>query len=193
MAHCIANAQVNQDDLLELLGKAVTCAILAEAGPQRTRILGTLYKDERIHSLDDGRCKVLVKMYREQILRRSEMAALEALLADHQKAVTADGLTIPERALIEHNMVAACKIYDNIRFQELGQLLEITSDKAERIAAKMISASRLRAAIDQVDGYLHFARDAEPLRAWDERIGGVCADVNSCLEVIEKNHPALVD
>ncbi len=37
-------AQIVQDDLLELLGKAVTCAILGKAGQQRTRVLGLLYQ-----------------------------------------------------------------------------------------------------------------------------------------------------
>lgn len=34
--------QVLQEDLLELLGKAVTCAILGKAGQQRSRVLGLL-------------------------------------------------------------------------------------------------------------------------------------------------------
>ena len=37
-------ADVVQDDLLELLGKAVTCAVLGKVGPQRSRVLGLLYK-----------------------------------------------------------------------------------------------------------------------------------------------------
>jgi hypothetical protein len=36
--------QVNQEDLMELLGKAVTCAVLGKSGPQRSRVLGLLYK-----------------------------------------------------------------------------------------------------------------------------------------------------
>ena len=40
----LENHQVNQEDLLELLGKAVTCAVLGKAGPQRSRVLGLLYK-----------------------------------------------------------------------------------------------------------------------------------------------------
>ena len=35
--------QVSSEDLLELLGKAVTCAVLSKAGPQRARVLGLLY------------------------------------------------------------------------------------------------------------------------------------------------------
>ena len=32
--------EINQDELLQLLAKSVTCAILGKAGPQRSRILG---------------------------------------------------------------------------------------------------------------------------------------------------------
>jgi len=41
---------VNADDLVSLLSKAVTCALLGNAGPQRSRILGLLFKDERVAS-----------------------------------------------------------------------------------------------------------------------------------------------
>jgi hypothetical protein len=34
--------------------------------------------------------------------------------------LSGDGFSIPERATIEHNMVAASKVYDNIRLVELG-------------------------------------------------------------------------
>ena len=36
--------EVDQEDLLELLSKAVSCGILAGAGPKRSRLLGALYK-----------------------------------------------------------------------------------------------------------------------------------------------------
>merc|ERR1711920_952038 len=36
---------------LSQLQMAVTCAVLAPAGPQRSRLLGTLYKDERSSKL----------------------------------------------------------------------------------------------------------------------------------------------
>ena len=47
-----SQADVVQEDLLELLGKAVTCAVLGKAGPQRSRVLGLLHKDERVLSLE---------------------------------------------------------------------------------------------------------------------------------------------
>ena len=38
----------------------------------------------------------------------------------HSNEQTGDGFTILEKAIVEHNMVAASKVYDNIRFAELG-------------------------------------------------------------------------
>ena len=43
---------IRSDDLQVLLGKAVTCAILGKAGPQRDRIIAALFKDERLCGLE---------------------------------------------------------------------------------------------------------------------------------------------
>jgi hypothetical protein len=50
------------------LERAVTCAILASAGPQRSRMLATLYKDDRTHKLPVF--GVLKKMYVGALCRR---------------------------------------------------------------------------------------------------------------------------
>ena len=42
---------VDEAELTQALMASVTCAILAEAGPQRSRTLATLYKDERCSAL----------------------------------------------------------------------------------------------------------------------------------------------
>lgn len=39
------------------------------------------------------------------------------------------GSTLIDRAVIEHNLLAASKLYNNIRFNELGSLFEIPADK----------------------------------------------------------------
>ncbi|CAM9287792.1 unnamed protein product, partial [Sphacelaria rigidula] len=43
--------EIAEGDLLALLGKAITCAVLGKAGPQRSRQMGVLLKDERVESL----------------------------------------------------------------------------------------------------------------------------------------------
>jgi len=47
-------------------------------------------------------------------------------------AVLADGSTVLDRAVIEHNLLSASKLYKNITFVELGQLLSISPDMAEK-------------------------------------------------------------
>ena len=192
-------AEVVQEDLLELLGKAVTCAVLGKTGAQRSRVLGLLYKDERIHSLEHtssrtyaSHAAVLQKMYTEQILRREELATFEASLAAHQKAMTSDGFTIPEKAVIEHNMLATGKIYDNITFTELGNILRLDAARAEKVAARMIVEDRLKASIDQTEGLLIFGADASALRSWDERIKEVCSDVGELVDTVNASYPTLV-
>jgi COP9 signalosome complex subunit 4 len=39
------------------------------------------------------------------------------------------GSTILDRAVIEHNLLSASKLYNNIGFHELGALLEIPPEK----------------------------------------------------------------
>jgi COP9 signalosome complex subunit 4 len=61
-----------------------------------------------------------------------------------------------ERAVIEHNLLSASKLYNNITFEELGALLEIPPIKAEKIASQMITEGRMNGYIDQIDSIVHF-------------------------------------
>jgi len=181
---------LNLDDLLEFLGKAVTCVVLGKAGPQRSRVLGVLYKDDRLRQLElmpkyATHASILTKMYAEQLLRRDEFTAFEDSLAEHQRAQTADGFTFPEKAIIEHNMLAAGRLYDNIHFNELGSILRLDAAKAERVAARMIVEDRLKATIDQTDGVLVFHNDDDALLSWDERIRGACGDLVELVEMVQ--------
>ena len=57
----VHNSALEEEKRLQLLEKAVTCAMLSRAGQQRSRLLATLYKDERCHKLPVF--PVLKKMY----------------------------------------------------------------------------------------------------------------------------------
>lgn len=60
-----------------------------------------------------------------------------------------DGFTFLEKAIIEHNMLAIGKIYENIRLPELATILMIDERGAEKVAAAMISEYRMNGYIDQ--------------------------------------------
>ena len=72
------------------------------------------------------------------------MAAFGEQLKPHQMASLPDGTTVLEAAVIEHNLAAAARLYNNIYLSELGTLLGVDAIKAEEIASKMITESRLK-------------------------------------------------
>ncbi|TFJ80129.1 hypothetical protein NSK_008686 [Nannochloropsis salina CCMP1776] len=167
-------------------------------------------EDERTSALETlekhgAHATVLEKTHREQILSRAEMGEFAGVLQEHQRVRTSDGFTILEKAIIEHNVVAASKVYDNIRISELGRLLKIAEDEAERVAARMIGEGRLKGCIDQTEGLLHFEGGGEGgkeggkggeagalLQNWDERIAGACQEVNAILEEAGKTLPGVL-
>ncbi|XP_070497036.1 COP9 signalosome complex subunit 4 [Chironomus tepperi] len=179
-------SEVDEEERLVALKKALICTVLASAGQQRSRMLATLFKDERCQQLP--MYNILSKMYMDRIIKRTELQEFEALLMDHQKAKTADGSSILDRAVFEHNLLSASKLYNNITFDELGALLEILPKKAERIASQMITEGRMNGYIDQIDGIVHFeAREFLP--QWDKQIQSLCYQVNNIIEKITQAEP----
>jgi COP9 signalosome complex subunit 4 len=78
------------------------------------------------------------------------MQTFEQSLLPHQKAVTADGFTLLQKASIEHNMIATRRLYRNIYISELAHLLRLDDITTEKVAASMISEGRLTATLDQI-------------------------------------------
>ena len=116
-------------------------------------------------------------MYLDRLIKRTELVEFELMLQTHQKATMADGSTILDHAVVEHNLLAASRLYNNITFAGLGALLEIPPEKAERIASKMITEERLQGNIDQIDSTVHF-ETKEALDSWDKQIQSLCFQVS---------------
>ncbi|CAH2046727.1 unnamed protein product [Thlaspi arvense] len=180
----IGDEEIDENALEQALSAAVTCTILAGAGPQRSRVLATLYKDERCSKLKIY--PILQKVYLERILRKPEIDAFAEELRPHQKASLPDKSTVLDRAMIEHNLLSASKLYTNIRFDELGTLLGINPSKAEKIASNMIGQDRMRGSIDQEEAVIHFEDDIEELQQWDQQISGLCQALNDILDGMAK-------
>ncbi|KAF0914256.1 hypothetical protein E2562_027820 [Oryza meyeriana var. granulata] len=176
----IGDEEIDENALEQALSAAVTCTILAGAGPQRSRVLATLYKDERCSKLKIY--PILQKVFLERILRKPEIEAFAEELRPHQKALLPDSSTVLDRAMIEHNLLSASKLYTNISFDELGALLGIDPRKAEKIASRMIYEDRMRGSIDQVETVIHFEDDTEELQQWDQQIAGLCQALNDILD-----------
>lgn len=166
-------------------------------------------------------------MFLDRILRPAEVKSFEESLRPHQlakisipsndrlaSAVDEDDLlpststrkgpsTVLDRAVMEHNVLASSKIYNNISFRGLGALLDLAPSAAETMARKMIEQGRLKGSIDQVDKLIWFEGgrddddaqgkagglgDAEPTneatgapftKRWDMQIRTIAANVLS--------------
>jgi len=176
--------EIDEEERRHMLLAAVTCAVLAPAGPNRSRVLASLYRDER--TVDLPTYNILSKMFLDHILRPTEVQEFEKSLKPHQLAKISlsanDKLassisygeeetgsvstrtgpsTVLDRAVLEHNLLASSLIYNNITFRGLGTLLDLTPGAAETMARKMIEQGRLRGHIDQVDKIIWFDGDKE--------------------------------
>lgn len=191
--------ELDEDDRMHALTAAVICAVLAGAGPQRSRLLATLYKDERAQRTPHF--GILEKMYLDRVLRRAEVTEFAAACKPHQLAMLADGqTTVLDRAVIEHNLLSASRLYNNITFDELGQLLHVGPSEAESAASRMIQQGRLKGSIDQIDRLIYFegsgggqSNDEEgsgmsslerAMTHWDALIQSVCNEVEACVNTV---------
>jgi COP9 signalosome complex subunit 4 len=75
-------------------------------------------------------------------------------------------------------MVAISRIYNNITFEELGNILEISAIKAEQIVANMVAETRITATLDQKNSIIEFHNENEALTAWDQNIATLCQAID---------------
>ncbi|KAG0654147.1 hypothetical protein C6P46_001957 [Rhodotorula mucilaginosa] len=167
--------ELAEEERMHALGAAIVCAVLAPAGPIRARLLASLFRDER--SVQSEHYSILYKMFLDQMIRPAEVAQFASKLATHQLAqlpptqaiVIADDAeaevgkkgpeTVLDRAMMEHNVLAASRVYNNIAFKGLGLLLGLKPSAAEAMARTMIQQKRLKATIDQIDNLIIFEVD----------------------------------
>ncbi|KXT08048.1 hypothetical protein AC579_1095, partial [Pseudocercospora musae] len=183
---------IDEEERLQALSAAITCAVLAPAGPQRGRQLAKLYKDER--ATDAPEYGILEKIFLDRLLSPAEVAAFAAGLKEHQLAKTSDGSTVLDKAVLEHNLLAVSRIYANITFGNLGKLLGVDADRAEVYASGMIESNRLSGSIDQIAGIIHF-NTKEPknpkveLRLWDKNVAGLSEEVEKITTALQREQP----
>jgi len=194
---------LEEGERLRALSSSIICAILAPAGPQRSRTLAKLYKDERAPQMDEF--GILEKMFLNRLLSPTEVSKFADRLAPHQLAQTADGSTVLAKAVTEHNLLSASQLYENIAITELGSLLGLAPAKAEEYAARMLEQSRLTGRIDQIDGVLFFdGREGNSeksnrgqangtvrrdLRTWDFKVQGIAEEVERVASMIQVQYP----
>ncbi|KAF2707490.1 hypothetical protein K504DRAFT_409788 [Pleomassaria siparia CBS 279.74] len=192
---------VDEEERLQALSSAIVCAVLAPAGPLRARTLAKLYKDDRANQVEEF--GILEKMFLDRLLSPAEIKAFAEKLQPHHLARTADGSTVLDKAVLEHNLLGSSKLYNNIGIDQLGELLGIDADKAEDYAAKMLEQGRLAGYIDQIDRLIFFEGEAsgqrktghaervmgKELRKWDANVQGLAEEVEKVTTMIQNQYP----
>lgn len=196
---------LDEEERMRGLSSAIICAVLAPAGPQRSRTLAKLYKDERAPQVAEF--GILEKMFLDRLLSPAEVATFATKLAPHQLAQTADESTVLGKAVIEHNLLSVSRLYDNISICDLGILLGLEPDRAEHYAARMLEQKRLNGRIDQIDGIIFFdgseggggqagasrstAASLHGLRKWDLRVQSLAEEVERVTSLLQANFPVI--
>lgn len=148
------SAVLEEEERTRALSSAIVCAVLAGAGPQRSRALGKLYKDDRAPQVPEF--GILENMFLDRLLSPEEVTKFSENLSPHQLAQTSDGSTVLAKAVVEHNLLSVSRLYDNIGLDELASLLGLDADKAEGYAARMLEQGRIAGSIDQIDRVIIF-------------------------------------
>lgn len=192
---------VEEEERLRALSQSIVCAILSPAGPQRSVALAKLYKDDRTKLVEEY--GIMEKIFFNRLLSPEEVKTFAAKLAPHQLAKTADGSTVLDKAVLEHNLLAASRLYRNIYTNQLGRLLGTDAEKAEDYASQMIEQGRLAGYIDQIAGLIFFDGEAsgqkkvghtdlvpgkEQLRR-DENIQALAERVEAVASLIQARYP----
>ncbi|KAF5595842.1 COP9 signalosome subunit 4 [Fusarium subglutinans] len=196
---------IDEEERLHTLSMAVKCAVLAPAGPMRNRTLSRLYKDERSSQLEEF--GILEKMFLDRLLSPEEVDKFAEGLQPHQLATTSDGSTVLAKAVVEHNLLGASRLYSNIRFEALGTLLGLDADKAEETTARMIEQGRLVGRMDQIDGIVYFEGGeasgekgsgraeiivGKEMRNWDANVESLAEEVENVTNALQKEFPEFV-
>jgi COP9 signalosome complex subunit 4 len=192
---------ISEDEQLHTLAMATKCAVLAPAGPARSRVLKRLYSDERAAHLDEF--AILENMYLERVIAPVEIEKFAQGLAPHQLARMSDGLTVLSKATFEHNLLAASRLYANIGFGSLADLLGVDKERAEEMTARMIEQGRLVGRIDQIEEIIWFEKGegsgvgskrregtvGGSLRMWDANVEGLAEGVEAVMGTLQTKYP----
>jgi COP9 signalosome complex subunit 4 len=189
---------IAEEERIHTLSMAAKCAILAPAGPLRSRTLGKLYGDERAVQLPEH--GILEKIFLDRILKQDEVDTFAEGLQPHQLATTSDGSTVLAKAVVEHNLLGVSRIYSNISFDALAELLGLSVDKAEATTARMIEQGRLSGSMDQLERWVWFDKgdgvggkpeihSGKHVRRWDANVESLAEEVENITSALHQEFP----
>ena len=145
--------------------------------------------------------------HRVRLLRKEDQEGIEAELP-------ATFVPFLESAVLNHNILCASTLYDNVTVTQLADLLKTDPKVAEKAAAALIIRGAIKGSISQMDGIIYFKTgllfffpslssslpspsfpsllsftlhsDATALNDWDDSIARLCHGIVQCSEAIKR-------
>ena len=161
---------------------ALVCAVLAQPGPERSKMLGALRANERLLEISEQ--PFFSKITSSRIARREDILEFERSFALLPREVP-----VFRSAVAQHNLLCASRVYMNASFGQLAEIMCIEAPEpplsreeiAEDIAVQMINDGRLDAEIDQVDSFIFFkgCGSSMPNDFWNDRAQKLCTFIDT--------------
>merc|ERR1712166_353075 len=119
---------------------ALKCGILCEAGSKKDKIINVLYTEAI--AKQSPYYDLLSKFFHAELLLDKDLKEFIEKLDD------AYACKLLERARVDHNIKVLASIYMNITFEELGNFLGISKEKAEQTVATLTAKGSINAILD---------------------------------------------
>jgi len=131
--------------------------------------------------------ELLNKMFLDKIVYKKDTAELEKTLKAHQQVIVWEKLNVLQKAVIEHNIIAVSKLYENISVTSLAKVLELSDYQCEKLLQAMVGEKRLTAILDQVSGFIDFTADFTAYTNWTNGINNFCTKLDKLVSKIQAN------
>lgn len=175
----------------------VKYAILSQYDPLKMRLLKNISESSHIlpNVMDTPLSTIFEKMHDQRIIYLDDyLKGLSYYLDTDEYNLSADYVSQAlSKAIVENNLIAASKIYDNTSLKNFADILQLEENYVEEIVANMIRDGRLDALVDDISKVIEFNSQKSPLKEWHNHMIEACAILDKIVDQISYKEPGIAD
>lgn len=176
----------------------VKYTILSQCDPLKTRLLQNIVESPRISQniLNTPLAPIFDKVYNKKIVYYEDyLQALSYFLDTDTQGLSTEYITDAlSKALVENNLIAASRVYDNTSIKSFSEILHLDETYVEELAADMIREERLDALVDDISKVIEFnAQKKSPIKEWNNHMIEACTILDKIVDHISHTEPLLAD
>ncbi|CCH41103.1 COP9 signalosome complex subunit 4 [Wickerhamomyces ciferrii] len=186
----------------------VKYTILSQHDPLKTRLINKLVESPHIlpNIEHTPLLNIFQKIYSQKLIYHNEYIELLSYFLDtDDHSLSSDYITQAlSKALVENNLIASSKIYNNTSIQGFTAILQLDESFVEELTADMIREERLDALIDDISKVIEFTGSntstqtkgvtTDPvLGQWHNHIVESCMVLDKIVDQISAQDPTFTD